>query len=216
MLWCNWYPTLWNGQYAVATSEHPEGPFKIIHEQVKLRHDKPGDFGLFVEDDGTGYIIYTSIAKQHSISIERLEVDLCTSTQESSPFLAEGSEACSMFRRGATYYALFDSTCCFCPQGSGAKVYTASAPLGPYTFRSNINRHTTPCGEVPIINAQQVQVARFPSANGEIFVWIGDRWGSRLDGIKGHDFQFWSEPLTFREDGSIQQLRWVNEWTYDL
>jgi hypothetical protein len=69
---------------------------------------------------------------------------------------------------------------------------------------------------VPIINAQQAHVARFPAPGGDIYIWTGDRWGSRLDGIKGHDFQFWSEPLHFREDGSIEPLHWVNEWSYDL
>lgn len=216
VLWYNWYPALWDGQYAVATSERPGGPFKIIHENVPVRHRRPGDFGLFVDEDDTGYLIYTSIAEKHSISIERLERDFCASTQEGSPFLSEHSEACSLFRRGSTYYAMFDTTCCFCPQGSGAKVFTAEAPFGPYTLRGNINRHKTPCGDVPIINAQQAHVARFPAKIGDIYVWTGDRWGSRLDGIKGHDFQFWSEPLRFGEDGSIEPLRWVNGWTYDL
>jgi hypothetical protein len=216
VLWWNWYPTLWNGQYGVATSEQPEGPFRIVHEHVSVRHEKPGDFGLFVDNDSAGYLIYTSIEKNHAISIERLDSDFCSSTKEGSPFLSDESEACSLFRRGETYYALFDSTCCFCPQGSGAKVFIADSPLGPYTFRGNMNRHTTPCGDVPIINAQQTHVARFPAPGGDIYVWTGDRWGSRLDGIKGHDFQFWSEPLRFRGDGSIETLRWANQWSYDL
>ena len=216
VLWYNWYPELWEGQYGVATSERPEGPFQIIHEHVRVRHEKPGDFGLFVDDDGTGYLIYTSIAQKHSVSIERLEPDFCASTMEGSPFLSDGSEACSLFRRGAIYYAVFDACCCFCPLGSGAKVFMADNPFGPYTFRGNINRHKNPCGDVPIINAQQAHIARFPSKGGDIYVWTGDRWGSRHDGIKGHDFQFWSEPLHFREDGSIDSLRWINDWSYDL
>jgi hypothetical protein len=216
VLWYNWYPALWIGQYGVAVSEHPEGPFRIVHEHISVRHEQTGDLGLFVDDDGAGYMIYTSIEEEHGVSIERLERDFCTSTKEGTQILSRGDEAPALFRRGTTYYALFDTTCCFCPQGSGAKVFTASAPLGPYTLRGNINRHTTPCGDVPIINAQQAHVARFPAKEGDIYVWTGDRWGSRLDGIKGHDFQFWSEPLRFRPDGSIEPLRWVNEWSFDL
>src|SRR3712207_8069770 len=37
-------------------------------------------------------------------------------------------------------YVLTDSLCAFCPQGAGARVYTASSPLGPYVYRNNINR----------------------------------------------------------------------------
>ncbi len=216
VLWYNWYPTLWAGQYGVAVSERPEGPFRIVHEHARVRHERPGDHGLFVDDDGVGYLIYTSIAQKHAISIERLTPDFLASSGEGSPILSHGDEACTLFKRGAIYYALFDTTCCFCPQGSGAQVVTASAPLGPYSFQGNINRHVTPCGDVPIINAQQAHVARFPTAEGPIYVWTGDCWGSRRDGIKGHDFQYWSEPLTFSDNGSIAPLYWTSEWSFQL
>ncbi len=215
VLWYNWYPSLWNGQYGVAVSSTPQGSFRIVNDSAAVRYAQPGDLGMFTDDDGAGYLIYTSIAEDHGISIERLSADYCSSTGESSGIISRGDEACALFRRGANYYALFDTCCCFCPNGSGAKVFTASAPLGPYTFRTNINRKISPCGDVPIINAQQAHIARFPSARGPLWVWIGDRWGSRSDGIKGHDLQFWSAPLEFADDGSIAPLRWVNEWTFE-
>src|SRR5690349_1494230 len=31
LLWYNWYPVLWEGQYGVAVGERPEGPFRIVH-----------------------------------------------------------------------------------------------------------------------------------------------------------------------------------------
>ena len=37
---------------------------------------------------------------------------------------------------------------------------------------------------------------------------MGDRWGSRPDGVKGHDFQYWSRPLEFTADGGILPLQW--------
>jgi len=216
VLWYNWYPRLWEGQYGLAVSESPAGPFRIVNDNVAVVQPKPGDHGLFVDDDGTGYLIYTSIGEGHGISIERLSDDYRASTGANSGILSRGDEACALFRRQDTYYALFDSTCCFCPGGSGAKVFTAPAVFGPYTFRGNINRQATPCGNVPIINAQQAHVARFPSTQGPLYIWTGDRWGSRPDGIKGHDFQFWSAPLQFGDDGSIQTLAWINEWEFSL
>jgi hypothetical protein len=83
-------------------------------------------------------------------------------------------------------------------------------------LRGNINQRETPCGPAPIINAQQAHVARFPTAAGDIYIWTGDRWGSRMDGIKGHDFQFWSRPLVFQPDGAIQPIAWVNEWQFEV
>jgi hypothetical protein len=47
-----------------------------------------------------------------------------------------------------------------------------------------------------------------------VYIWTGDGWGLRPDGVKGHDFQFWSAPLTFVADGSLAPLRWVGEWSF--
>jgi beta-xylosidase len=213
VLWYNWYPTLWDGQYAVAVSDIPQGPFTIRDADVRVKEAKPGDLGLFVDDDGTGYLIYTSIARDHGISIERLADDYLSSTRENSGILAQGCEACAMFRREKTYYALFDDCCCFCAQGSGARVYTAKSPLGPYTQRGNINRHEK--GKI-IVAAQQTHIAKVPTAHGTEYIWMGDRWQSTPDKVKGHDFQFWSSPLRFDGEGNIAKLVWEDEWSIDL
>jgi hypothetical protein len=115
-----------------------------------------------------------------------------------------------MFRRNNLYYVLFDATCCFCPAGSGARVFTSTSPLGPFTDRSNINRqHGT---GIPIVAAQQTWVAKLPTPEGPAFIWMGDRWGSRPDGIKGHDFQFWSAPLRFSPAGDILPIENLPRW----
>ncbi len=213
VLWYNWYATLWEGQYGVATADKPEGPFTIQNSNVKVRNAKPGDHGLFVDEDGTGYIISTSIALNHGISIEKLSEDFLSSTLEGTGILAEGCEACSLFKREGRYYALFDDCCCFCPQGTGARVYSATSPFGPYTLLGNINRKVD---GTPTIPAQQTHVAQIPSTDGMQYLWMGDRWGSRPDGIKGHDFQYWSSPLKFRQDGSIEPLQFESEWSIEL
>ncbi len=205
VLWYNWYATLWDGQYGVATSGTPRGPFVIRNGNVKVAQAKPGDHNLLVDDDGTGYLIYTSIANKHSISVEKLAPDYLSSTLENSGFLADGCEAPALFKRKKLYYALFDNCCCFCPEGSGARVYVAEKPLGPYAIRGNINRDAL--GN-PIIAAQQTYVAQLPTPRGPVYLWMGDRWGSRPDGVKGHDFQYWSRPLEFTEDGNIRPLQW--------
>jgi hypothetical protein len=41
---------------------------------------------------------------------------------------------------------------------------------------------------------------------------MADRWQSTPDGIKGHDFQFWSAPLKFGSDGSIEPLKNITRW----
>jgi len=57
-----------------------------------------------------------------------------------------------------------------------------------------------------IIHGQQTHIAEIATTTGTAYLWMADRWGSRPDGIKGHDFQYWSSPLVFNADGSIQKL----------
>ncbi len=141
VLWYNWYEKLWDGQYGVATSDRPEGPFTIRDRNVAVARAKPGDLSLLVDDDATAYLIYTSIADHHAISVENLSDDYLRSTKENSGVLAKGCEAPALVKHGGTYYALFDDCCFACPEGSGVRVYTASKPLGPYTWKKvNINR----------------------------------------------------------------------------
>ena len=37
-----------------------------------------------------------------------------------------------LFERGGWYYLLFGTVCCFCEEGSGAEVWAAPHPLGPW------------------------------------------------------------------------------------
>jgi hypothetical protein len=372
VLWYNWYPVLWEGQFGVATSDSPTGPFRIVTTDAKLTRSKVGDFNLMVDDDGQAYIVYNTI-EGHRIFVERLNADFTGSSGQSSDEIVGGSEGSSLFKRQGRYYLLTDQTCCFCGEGSGARVYVSDQPLSGYAYRGNINRYagplvasahdghagtrggvnvsttqyaevilarperidrlqvtvpgsrffshcifeaqgrvvaqqqlpplavqyeaepgqwkplllpradtvrqpmavqtlryqltpvrtsrlriqlaahptntTLPMSEIavfagnqnraaasagavvvavseakvpvnsrnePIIPAQQTYVAQLPGADGPVYVWMGDLWGSRPDGVKGHDFQYWSEPLRFDESGMILPLRWTDEWTLSL
>jgi len=229
VLWCNA-----DNHYLVAVSDTPAGPFTVRNSLVAVKHgDTQGDFGLFLDDDGTGYITYsfcpqnadwsarTEPIKHHQICVEKLTPDYLGSTMESTEPIAGNVESPAMFKHKNTCYLLFDNTCCFGADGSGARVYTAPGPLGPFTYRGNINIKAAAARDLPspfttpgtgrpdcIIQAQQTDVATLPAPQGPVFIWMGDRWGSRPDGIKGHDFQYWSRPLQFDSDGMIKQLTW--------
>jgi hypothetical protein len=226
VLWYNWYPKLWDGQVGVAVSDTPIGPFTIVNLRVQVTQaeQKPGAGTLFVDEDGTGYYVYTAIGAEfgsvtgasqphHSVRVERLTPDYLGSTGQVSDVLASGCEATSMLKHDGRYFVLFDNTCCFCKEGSGARVYVAANPLGPYTERQNINRGP---GHAPVVAGQQASIARIPARDGEALIWIADRWGSRPDGVKGHDFQFWSEPLRFDSEGNIMPIANVSEWSLNV
>jgi len=236
VLWYNWYARNWEGQTGAAVSDTPTGPFTVVNPNVQLSHLHPGDGSLFVDDDGTGYYIYTAIGEGYTVRVERLTPDYLASTGEASSALASGGEAPLLFRRGNVYYALCGPLCDACPQGSEVQSYSATSPMGPFSPRANINRQVrydathapaertnglkvlTPGGtpmtnttDVPYIPAQETWVARIPTSEGPVFMWMADRWGSSPDGYKGHDFQFW-ELLKFGPDGAILPLRGITRW----
>jgi hypothetical protein len=237
VLWYNWYLKLWNGQAGVATSDTPVGPFKIVNPKVPLSRadSRPGDGSLFVDDDGTGYFIYTAIGEGYAVRVERLTRDYLGSSGETSSVLAVGCEAPLLFRRDNLYYALCGPVCAACPEGSEAQVYTSASPLGPFTTKPwlNINRRLILpddfdrllpftrrprlningryVDDMPIVSAQETWVARIPTSTGPAFIWMGDRWGSCPDGVKGHDFQFWT-PLEFSPEGDIVPIKDIARW----
>jgi hypothetical protein len=143
ILWYNWYPMLWNGKFGVAISDKPTGPFEIVNTDVNVAHKSMGvgDFNLFLDDDGTAYMGYNTISN-HKLSIEKLSPDFLSSTMENSGFITEHCEAGSIFKKDKKYYLLTDITCCFCTQGSGARVYTSTNPLSGYQYSHNINRYS--------------------------------------------------------------------------
>lgn len=214
-------------QILAATADHPQGPYVIRTPALQLSQG-PGVMGcpgVFLDDDGAGYIIYPKVADlggplKHAIAIDRLSDDFLTSTKQTSGVLADHCEGCLLFKRQGVYYAMFDYTSAFGPLGTGVRVYTARKPLGPYDYLGNINRKGGPrlpsdSKNDPIIKMQLNDVAEIPTDRGLQYVLLGDRWQTAPDGVKGHDFQYWT-PLEFNSSGDILLLKWLDQWTIKL
>ena len=96
---------------------------------------RSGDFDVFVDDDGTGYIVYS---QNYYMSIEQLTPDFYYSTGKSYMFEEYFVEAPIFLKRNNIYYVFFGWCCCYCMQGSGVLVHTANQPMGPYTLQVSI------------------------------------------------------------------------------
>jgi len=197
-------------QFAVAVSECPTGPFRTVNANVPVKNKSGGDHNLFVDRDGTGYLIYTSNSNKFAVTVEKLAPDFLSSTMESSEVITEQREAPGLFRRGDFYYALVGNCCCFCPQGASVEVFRARHPLGPYEYRRKINHDAE--GRI-VIPAQQTHIARLGAAESDPLIWMGDCWESTPDGIKGHDFQYWSAPLQFDDNDDPLPLTRQDAWS---
>ena len=68
-----------------------------------MHFSSPGDFDILVDDDGTGYMIYS---QNYYMSIEQLTPDFYYSTGKSYMFPEYFVEAPVFLKRQNTYYAL--------------------------------------------------------------------------------------------------------------
>lgn len=216
VLWYNYVPDY---SYAVAISKSRAGPFQTIATTTgnTTQYGYPnnthvGDFSLFKDDDGKAYLLYSSSAH---VQIEPLSDDytysLYRTTNQTSGVFKKGNEAPAMFKRNGMYYALVSEACCYCQPGGLVYAYMASAPLGPYSYIGEIAAGPNPFHGDVATSSQQTNVFRVPGATpaDDQFVWQGDRWQSAPDGLKGHDFTYWSV-LEFAANGSIVHMSWQN------
>jgi len=131
----------------VATSVHPAGPWILRTtamsnarpDLASNHHGSMGDFDVFVDDDGTGYIVYS----YGPMSIEQLTSDFLGSADVNASFPGgdfNGTvlpvafvEAPSLWKHeSGIYFLTTGHCCCFCFQGSGMITFTAPHPLGPW------------------------------------------------------------------------------------
>jgi len=236
-LWVLWYNYVPRYSYAVATSASPFGPFTTVDVQAgaSFRYGNStrippfvgvnagvGDFSLFKDDDGTAYMMYShdpapdTSGGNGKLSVARLSDDYLRSTWNAQDetgeqiFMISGFEAPAMFKRNDVYYALTSAACCSCGGGGTVYVHRADLPLGNYSLQGVISFGS---GKDTHTQGQQTTVTTVLGANGsKVFLWQGDRWQSAPDGLKAHDYQFWS-PLTFGEDGSIEPMKWLDEFS---
>ena len=216
-----WYNYILNKQfqysyYGVARSVDPKGPFEVINPGVDtLAYLDVGDEGLFVDDDGTAYLIYTGNIVEptgqanHILSVEQLTPNYYKSMGKAanSGNIGHG-EAPMMFKRNGIYYIVFGGGCCYCSAGSIVTAHTANHPLGPYTL-SNVTFGN--------LTSQSTAIFPYIDDNQETqWMYVGDRWQSAPDHVKGHDFTVFS-PIIFSEDGlSVTTKDFQDNFTISL
>jgi hypothetical protein len=209
-LYIMWYEDRWSGQtgYAVATSPVPQGPFTTIANTVKVQGiGRVGDYDLFVDDDGQAYQARTGL------TIEKLAPNYTATTGVVYNMSNPNVEAPTMFKRNGIYYLLAGVGCCGCIGGSNIEVYTATSPLGPYTYAGDVGTNTSQAFNAfsplnYVTHAQASKVFTVPAADGSLqYVWLGNQWvtSQQPGNPRNHDLLYWSI-IQFDETGGIQQF----------
>lgn len=143
------------GGWGVATSS--DGVHFTLHH-LGLGSSQGGTTGgidgnaLLIDDDGTGYIAYSTIrpggnrSGDHMVTIDRLSPDLLSSTQHQiGPVFPDSFvEGVLLFKRAGVYYLIYSSCCCCCTAGAGATVFRSTSIAGPWMQqRRDVNCHAS-------------------------------------------------------------------------
>jgi hypothetical protein len=209
----------------VAVSDSPEGPYEIVTDFAAIEASGGGDFNLMIDPNdanATAYIAYDAWGNNHALVIEQLTPDYhdslgaLASTGTISPI---SNEAPILFERQGWYYLLYGHTCCFCEQGSGAEVWAADHPLGPWiNLDLDINPGSLLSGRE--IKAQCNSVIKLEHQNKpDEYLYTGDLWSSAPDKLKSHDIQYWSSPLEFDDSEvppTIKPMHFVNNFNISI
>ena len=219
-----------DAQYAkanagVAVSDSPTGPFRWI-DSYRLHHapegepnwqpDNPGmarDMTVFLDDDGTAYIIYSS-EENYSLFISRLDEDftqLATPPERAvkgvdfiRPYIGAHREAPALFKREGTYYLITSGATGWDP--NPAQYATATEILGEWTDHGN---PVSGEGASDTHRSQSTNVIPVDPENGT-FVYMGDRW---TPSDLANAPYVWL-PLRFGE-GTTMALEWEDSWRWE-
>ncbi len=207
----------------VAVSDSPFGPYRFIdryrlnvcpEDQEDMYPSSRGmarDMNLFVDEDQTAYIIYSS-EENLTLYISKLNEEytyLATPPEEAvygEDFIrlypGAQREAPAVFVKDGSYYLLSSGCTGWAP--NQARYYKSDSMLGEWENMGD------PCiGDDKLTTFDSQSTCVFEAPSGEL-IYMGDRWNS--DNL-GDSRYIWL-PVEFSEDGRME-LRWLDEWKYE-
>ena len=214
-----------NSSYAaacagVAVSDYPFGPYRFVDRyrlnvcpdnQRDMHPSSKGmarDMNLFVDKDGTGYIIYSS-EENLTLYISKLNEEY--TYLETSPdkavygrdfirlFPGAQREAPAVFEREGKYYLI--SSGCTGWEPNQARYYRSDAVFGDWENMGG------PCvGDMKHTTFDTQSTCVFKDSTGR-YIYMGDRWNSK----NLSDSRYVWLPVKFTQDGNML-LEWQDKW----
>lgn len=207
----------------VAVSDSPYGPFRFIDryrlntcpsDQQDMYPESKGmarDMNLFVDDDNTAYIIYSS-EENLTMYISKLNEDytyLAVSPEQAVHgkdfirlFPGAQREAPALFKRNGMYYMMTSGATGWNP--NQARYYMADSIFGTWEDCGD------PCIEDINHTTFDSQSTCIFAANEDTYIYMGDRWNSE---DLANSRYIWL-PVQFTQEGKIE-LFWEEEWKID-
>ncbi|MEV6598595.1 family 43 glycosylhydrolase [Actinoplanes sp. NPDC051346] len=215
--------------YGVFTSPSPTGLF-TRRANPTLAIGQSVDMALFVDSDGTGYVIHNTTLVPSGMTadmvVEKLTPNYLTTTGEAVRLGLGNVEAFAPFKRDGVYHVLMsDPTCAYCAGATGE--VTATSMLGPWSgvwYDPNgwniYENRPQPRNRARIVNAdncggQPLAVLPVNRTGGTDYYFVSDRWGAYRDPNQGLA-NFFLGPLAFDAQGTLQTVQCVNSFTATL
>ena len=217
----------------VAISDSPFGPFQLQGSYL-LNYDESADHGfdgevgghvrdmnLFKDDDGTGYVLYSSDGNQ-TMHIAKLNDEYTNVAQPDNSkaeqgvgkdftrnFIGESREAPAMFKYNGKYYIITSGCTGWSPNRASYAV--ADHPMGPWTTVGD------PCiGAESSTTFRTQSTCVFPvDAEKGQFIYMGDRWSNPDTGNALRDSRYVWLPVNFLPDNKIALRRNMN-WSLEV
>ena len=206
------------GRYMVATNPSPTGIFTAQPDPA-LAVGGAVDESLFVDTDGTGYVVHNTTQVAAGLTadmvVERLTPDYLRTTGQYVRLGLGDVEAFAVFQRNGVYHALMsDPSCAYCSGSTGEM--TATSMLGPWSGAwydpNGVHQsgRAEPRWRARLVNADSCggqPLAALPilAADGSTtYYFVADRWNNRAPNEALANFLI--APMSFDGAGALQNI----------
>lgn len=156
---------------AVAVSDSPQGPFQFV-DSFRPNGNMSRDMGLFVDDDGKAYHIYSS-DENYALRLVLLTDDYLRPTTKDSLLFRNHREAPALFKHGGKYYVFTSGCTGWAP--NQAELHVSEHIFGPWKSLGDPMRG--PQSQITF-DAQSTYVLPL-NGKQDAFIFMADRWNPK-------------------------------------
>ncbi|KAJ3039727.1 hypothetical protein HDV00_011959 [Rhizophlyctis rosea] len=150
----------------VFTASSVTGPYSFVR-LMRPNGLESRDLGIFVDDDGTPYLLYASGHVNTGLTISKLTADGTNAAGVLST-ITGGLEAPTIMKGNGGYYLILSTTSGWSP--NAGKHYWASSLSGPWWDNGQISSSSNS------YNSQPTYLLPLQGKSGTKYVYMGDRW----------------------------------------
>jgi beta-xylosidase len=183
---------------AVAISDKVTGPFRFV-SSFRPNGNMSRDMGLFVDDDGSAYHIYSS-RENYDLRLSRLSDDYLTPTTEDKLLFSNHREAPALLKHNGKYYLVTSGCTGWKP--NKASIHVASSLWGPWELQGD---PMVGPGSDTTFGGQSTFIQPVIGKKGA-YIFMADKWNPR--NLK--DSRYIWLPVRFKNNQPY--IEWMDEW----